>query len=60
MRVPARPDGPPGWAGQVFIDDHLHRAQHALFFAFGVDDALLGLGAFLATWKIGFMKVPLW
>jgi hypothetical protein len=39
--------------GQVFIDDHLHRAQHALFFAFGVDDALLGLGAFLATWKIG-------
>ena len=27
-------------ARQFFIDHHLHRAQDALFFAFGVDDAL--------------------
>src|SRR5450830_8011 len=28
--------------GQAFVDDDLHRAQDALFFAFGKDDALLG------------------
>ena len=27
--------------GQTFIEYHLHGAQHALFFAFGKDDALL-------------------
>ena len=31
--------------GEAFVDHRLHRAQHALFFAFGVHDALrVGLG----------------
>ena len=42
---------------QAFVHHHLHRAQHAFFFALGVGDTLVQRRAWRPV-KMGFIVVP--
>ena len=57
MRAAITAGRPMRMGDELLVERHLHRAQHALVFAFGIGDAP---GAARAAANTGRMNMPVW